>query len=291
MSSKESCCAISFRGWWVIFLVINKLIIGGMIASLTVESWVTCELGSGQKDFEGCLTKAYEPNDDSYTKNKDDICDQYDLTKEAYVENSGTSKIVLNQLNSLCKMFKHLDTAGLIYIVLDSAAAFTVALWSGAMVLYWVKGKGIIASFITAPLSLILHFVAIGVFMGTSNTLFGTCDDFPTNGDAPRLCAGVGPAISIAVLILLIIEMIAYLIVACKIYKSCGHLGLSIIPESVSNHSANAQSKGSKKSGDQNKTIVQNLDNDVSISKDIFQNTSKEQITYENEYPMSTRRN
>ena len=291
MSSKESCCALSFRSWWIIFLVINKLIIGGMIASLTVESWVTCELGSGQKDFEGGLTQAYEPNDDSYKKNKDDICDQYDLTKEAYDESLGTSKIVMNQLNSLCKMFKQLDTAGLIYIILDSAAAFTVFLWSGSMILYWAKGKGIIASFITAPLSLILHLAAIGVFMGTSNTLFGDCEDFPTNGNAPRLCAGVGPAISIAVLILLIIEMIAYIIVACKMYKSCGHLGLAIIPESASNHSANANSKGSKKSDDHNKTIVHNLDNDVSGGKDAFQNTSKEQITYENEYPMSTRRN
>jgi hypothetical protein len=201
-----------------------------MLASLIINDWVSVDL-SKSSTFEGGLLEYSELEDDNYEDSKDDYCDIYDLLKETYGPDD-LEYILVDRADSLCKMFKGLDKAGKIFIGIESGAGFSIILWIFMMILYWAKGTGLSLAYLFAAISLICHVVAIAVFLALTNTKFGSCDDFPTNGDLPELCAEVGPSIAIAVLAGLGFCTLLFFIVACRMQRSCGHSGLAKEAES-----------------------------------------------------------
>jgi hypothetical protein len=206
------------------------LLIGLMIASLLIESWIYVEINDDDT-FKGGLTRYNEPKDDSYKDSKEDTCDSYDKLKEEYDKIQGfdtsASKLLLNIANSQCKMLKSLLIGGQVFIGLEISAIFSLVLWIAAQVFYCVKGKALVLAYFSSCFGLFLHLAGIASFMVLTNTLYGSCDDFPTNGNAPRLCATVGPSIAIAVFFGLGLETIVFFVVACKLQRSEGFSGLS----------------------------------------------------------------
>ena len=195
-----------------------------MIATFFIKEWVSVELSSSTT-FEGGLKEMYEPEDKTYEKYSDDICDLYDSAKDLY-EYGLISESVKNILGSYCEMFKKLYFSGVVYTGLESAAAFCVASWTFFMILYCARGSGIFLAYCCSVLALISHIVGIAIFIVATNTKLGSCDDFPDNGDLPELCAESGPFFSLVIIALLTFIVILFLIVACRVQRTTGYMGL-----------------------------------------------------------------
>jgi hypothetical protein len=241
MSSGYKVLGISFKLWWILFIAINTLIIGLMIATLTVPKWVSSDFDSND-GFKGGLMKSHQldlntvDEDDTYEDLSDYFCERYDLLKDIS-DDSDVSETSLNLFKSFCNMFDYLEKAGRAFVALECTACVLVLGWTLIMVLYYFKGNGLVLTYLFSTVALALHVIAIIIYIVISNTKFGSCDDFPRNGDDPELCAEDGPALFLATLAILALQNILFFIVSCKIKRSGGHQTLN---GNASNHSKNS---------------------------------------------------
>ena len=220
MSSSNKCLCISHGSCWIFIIVLNILLIGAMIATIFIEQWVTLDISSNET-FKGGLRQYYEPDDDTYEESRKDFCDAYDILKKSY-ESGGVSKSIVNQTNSLCKMFKSLDLAGNVYLGLESGAAFFVLIWIISMIFYYKKKSGLTFAYLFSFFSLSCHIAGFLMFVVRTKTMFGSCADLPTNGDAPELCAKAGPTLSLAISATLIVDVLIFVLVAVKVGRNKG---------------------------------------------------------------------
>ena len=171
-----------------------------MITSIFIKKWISFEISSNSS-FEGGLTEYNDSDDDeTYEEASDGACDAYDEYKTNESEDT-LVKFLTNFLESSCKMFKRLYLGGNLYIGLESGAAASVFLWTLSLIIYCNFGRGLILSYFLSCISLISHTLGIVIFIILTNTKLSSCDDFPTNGDQPELCAKTGPFISLGIFI------------------------------------------------------------------------------------------
>lgn len=225
MFPSRTYLGVSYRSCFIIFYLINVLLIGGMVATIFIKKWISFDDITDVR-FEGGLTKFHDPEDASYEETSDETCDYYDKLKMTESDDI-ISKFVTNIYDSRCQLVTHLYSGGNLYIGLESGAAGSIFLWTLSMIMYCKFGRGLILSYLLTCIGLISHILAIAIFIVLTNTKLSSSDDFPIDGDQPELCAETGVFVSMAISGPLVFNVFLFILVACKLEKTLGYEGLS----------------------------------------------------------------
>jgi hypothetical protein len=212
--------------WLILFILSYTLIIAMMIGSIFTKSWYftnnkasikNYEVEDSDvnhfkgKDFKGSLMGCYESCDASYKKLSDEWCDLKELLLEINYYGDENDRyyymtyVYAYSVVSLCSTFQNLDRSMKIYL---AGEVFAIICAIGIVILLglsFLKIKIRYLIFIFSIMACVAHLEGFITSMVLTKTNFnGWCDDFPYYaGISIELCAGSGPALGLAISVLL----------------------------------------------------------------------------------------
>lgn len=246
MASYPKYLKLSFRIWWILFFLMQGLLLAMMCSTLGSEKWVYSDSSLYVVDvnqtrlsesehyfdgssFKGSLFKCHEGCSDKYDDEKEYWCDLYD----EYDKKNLSGKI-LNTYSSTCRQFTYLSFGSGVYIITEVLSIIGLVAWALVLLCYRFKINCLSMSYCCSGCVWTGHYVAFLVFVDSSNIKFNkNCSTTPTSGERPALCSDDGLNLAFFLLLYIPILTVLYCFVACNLQKLHGTAGFSPV-ENVS---------------------------------------------------------
>jgi len=175
METKSKILCLESKVCWGVLILAYSACLALMIITLTSESWYFSEA----LELKGSLT---EVTDGHFEQ------ESYKDLVTNYCETNNSSH---------CKMFSNLETAGYLYISLETLSIVTTCFWLVTMLIFFLKKKLLWANFVWSSLSCLGHCIAFLSVLILAN-IQNDCGDFPDNSQ-PKLCWDSALELSFAV--------------------------------------------------------------------------------------------
>ena len=227
MQTKRSTLCLSFRCWWVLFFLVNIILLSSMIASIFIKKWITFDLSSNT--YEGGLLKGED--DDAYDDSAEDYCDLYDLYKE-YNITTIAQENALNFFESMCEMTKNLYKGGVIYVGMECVSVLSLLIWFLSMIIYCRQGKGAICGYLFSCIAVLSHAMGIIIYILLTKLKFQDSCKNTFESDSYDACADIGPKFALGILGALFLISLLFIIVARQVQNAGGKEVLSANPDS-----------------------------------------------------------
>ena len=243
---------LSFRIWWLIFIIIYLCLLILMGITFACPTWVYTDntgyfINSELKEdhdennyvydgskFQGSLTFCIQSCEQSYFWLANKWCDEYKDIDEKFKDSESTTS---DPYLSICSMFYTLFIGSAFYIAFEVVAMIAISVLICTMICYWKKINCIWLTFCCSGSFWVFHSLALILFMGFSHSNYSNnCKEFPDDGERPNLCAGSGPGLSLFIMIVMPIIVILFCMVSCKLQNKYGCEGLSIHYEVKRSH-------------------------------------------------------
>ena len=242
LNKKAKVWIFSIKVWWYIYFVLQVLLIGLIIGTLSVPQWVhtssdftiikdRCYANSttnfskfNGNSFQGSIAKCEKGGCLDYPSEAVDWCEIYDKI------NKGNISITCDvySASSMCKLFTGLSWASAMYIVFEIITMIAIISWVVAIICTSQCVCCFCCVYFCSVFTFIAHFIAIIGWIGISGSTYNsTCDTFPSNGSMPPLCTNEGPVFGLYILMFLILLVVSFIIVAYRAKKN----GLGLINE------------------------------------------------------------
>lgn len=198
---------LRLKWWYLGHFLTNLVLIILIIACLATPKWV--KTGSDDMDIQGGLltcSDCGEPFEDlSYKEAAEaEACDS-----------------IIPDYRGYCATFKELKEAGGAFLFFDLIALVFLLFWTvklfflyrGAQVLQRPRWLFYVVSAVTGS----AHILALIIWGGVTRAAFNAdCSDWEPDGSQPDLCSTSGPALAIAVLVILLLNVVLYWAVQFK---------------------------------------------------------------------------
>ncbi|CAG9334925.1 unnamed protein product [Blepharisma stoltei] len=195
MDYKIKVCKIDHRLIFWIFLCLNAIALGCMIATLFVPNWSSFSSSSSDisRDFKGKLLETTETLKES---NHARFIDLYYLCT-----------------HKTCKFWKNLYIGGSSYIIFECLSIGCTTIWSIILFLFLIKKDYLVSSLFFCAMAWIGHLIAIVTWLSVTEVTYnGDCH----NSDNANIdiCTEDGPKLSLAILVFITIVNASFLIIA-----------------------------------------------------------------------------
>jgi hypothetical protein len=198
---------LRLKWWYAGHFLTNLLLIILIIACLATPKWV--KTGSDDMDIQGGLLTCSDcdaPFEDlSYKEAADaEECDT-----------------LIPDYTGYCMMFKELKEAGGAFLFFDLITLIFLLFWT-VKLFFLYKGAQVLQKppwlfYVISAVAGSAHILALIIWGGVTSAAFNAdCADWEPDGSLPALCSTDGPAIAIAVLVILLINVVAYWVVQFK---------------------------------------------------------------------------
>ena len=233
MNSNVLITRVKIKHWWVIFGVLQGVLLAFMICSLCVGSWVSARFSDVYQfiyyssrdgnveisryfkgdEFAGSLSFCLEGCDDemdSYSNLYEDWC--YGDMMDEYKQDSDYKDI-----KSICTMFSVLSGGSAVYVVFELVSIVALITWFVSMLCFTKVLVCYYAGCWCSICSCMSHLIATLFWFSITQASFISCSSFPDNGQVPTVCAEAGPALSLVTLILYPFILVVYMVISNKI--------------------------------------------------------------------------
>lgn len=223
-----------FKVWCIFFILLQVLTLGLLMFPATVLPWISISSAHSKVYKADTLDHTYSSDDyfdpssftgnllfcisgcsNSYSQESTDWCSIYN-----YYNNPESPNENISNYNSLCKMFANLDSAGSLYSIFLSGAIIGIFFSTCTLCNNYNKKCCLCLNYCCPIFTLISLFVAFTGWSGLSLVSYTEkCNNFPTNGSIPQVCALAGGKTTIGVLIILFCFTVFYISFLCKVIK------------------------------------------------------------------------
>lgn len=175
--------------------------------------------------FQGGIIRCKGGCSDSYGNLSSDWCAKYDSLDE-------------DDIQSVCKMFMSLYWGAVVCVFFEAICFIAIAVWLATMACYMNKINSIFITFCSSICVVICHYIAILAWLGISGASYSDdCLSVPINGETIPLCGSHGPSIGLFLMIFIVMVVVLYFIVACRIKNTHGFNGFGGKLEPIDNRS------------------------------------------------------
>lgn len=233
MNSQILIGDLKLKTWFILFTIIQSVLLILIISSLLAPNWVSTDfdltinyISSNSSNlntftassFSGGISNCFRgcDSDYKYTTLRHDICTyKNDLKSEKY---SNPLPSNLSNLESICDMFTSLSKAMIIKIAFDIIAIISFVFWCVSMICIPHKFMCFWVSALFSSFGCIFFYIGTFLWFFIANARFGSCGKKPSDGDGPRVCAEDGQKIALFLILMLPFILGFYYIVICKVY-------------------------------------------------------------------------
>ncbi|CAG9311646.1 unnamed protein product [Blepharisma stoltei] len=198
MDYKIEVFKVSHRKIFYLFICLNTIALGCMIATLFIPSWSSFRSNNADlsRDFKGKLLETSEISKESNYVN---FIDLFYLCP-----------------HKTCKFWKSLYIGGSSYAIFECLSIGCTIIWTGILVFFLRKKDYLVGSLFFCAMAWMGHFIAIVTWLSVIKATYnGDCHN--SRDVDITICAEDAPKLSLAILLLITIVNIAYLIIARKI--------------------------------------------------------------------------
>ena len=185
------CC--DHRLSWMLFLVLQLLAIGLVIASIFVPDWVS------SSDFSSGLYKCSDNTceSSSYSDDANQACDTDSSSSE-------------------CKLFRGLENGMIAYLICASVAVVATILWIMPSVCFMFRKNYCVSGIVFGMIALLAQIAGVIAYPLLTNLRFSDCTGSVSSDNQPYLCAETGYKLAIAGAADYIVIMFFYIFCGCS---------------------------------------------------------------------------